>query len=239
MAEISESLRGFIDEAPYVRGPHIAFLRQVAAELGPDSTILDVGAGDAPYRELFSHTRYLTCDWENSIYRPDPPPDLVALAGRIPVEDASFDAILNTQVLEHVPEPWLVLEEFRRLLKPGGKLWMTVPFVWYLHEQPYDYYRYSSHGLRFLLERAGFGEIEIAPLNDSFSTLAQLVSHLGWMMGRQPDGFDDQRDLVARTMQQVASLIGSFSDLDIQWILPLNYSVVAALPLSTEPEPDH
>ena len=201
----------------------------MAADLAPDSTILDVGAGDAPYRELFSHTNYVTCDWEKSTYEPDRPPDIVAPAHRIPLEDASLDAILSTQVLEHVSEPWGVIAEFRRLLKSGGRLWMTAPLVWYLHEQPYDFYRYTPHGLRFLLERGGFSEIEIAPMNDAFSTLAQLVSHLGWMMGRQPDGFDDQREIIARTMEQVASLIGSFSNFDTQWILPLDYSVAATV----------
>ena len=123
-----------------------------------------------------------------------------------------------------------MLEEFRRVLRPAGKLRMTAPLVWYLHEEPYDYYRYTSHGLRFLLERAGFRDIEIIPLNDVFSTLAQLVSHVGWMMGRDSDGFDGHRDLVARTMEQLAPLIASFSNFDTKWILPLNYSVVASAP---------
>jgi len=123
-----------------------------------------------------------------------------------------------------------VLTEFHRLLKPGGRLWMTAPLVWYLHEQPYDYYRYTSHGLRYLLERAGFADIDIAPLSDAFSTLAQLVSDLGWMMGRQSDNRDEQRGLIAQTMTRVASLIGSFSDFDAQWILPMDYSVVASVP---------
>ena len=227
---LSPALQSFVDEAPFVRGPHIAFLRGAAADLAPGSTLLDVGAGDAPYRELFTHVTYVACDWENSIYTPDRPLDIVAPAGRIPLEDASVDAILNTQVLEHVSEPWAVLEEFRRVLRPAGKLRMTAPLVWYLHEEPYDYYRYTSHGLRFLLERAGFRDIEIIPLNDVFSTLAQLVSHVGWMMGRDSDGFDGHRDLVARTMEQLAPLIASFSNFDTKWILPLNYSVVASAP---------
>jgi ubiquinone/menaquinone biosynthesis C-methylase UbiE len=71
------------------------------------------------------------------------------------------DAVLSTQVLEHVADPLSVLAEFFRVLKPDGRLWLTAPFVWYLHEEPYDYYRFTSHGLRFLLERAGFIEIEV------------------------------------------------------------------------------
>jgi len=223
-------LQSFIDGAPLARGPHLAFLRRAAAGVAPGSTVIDIGAGDAPFRELFSHVNYVTCDWENSTYTPEPPPDIRAPADRIPLGDATVDAILCTQVLEHVPEPWTVLTEFHRLLKPGGRLWMTAPLVWYLHEQPYDYYRYTSHGLRYLLERAGFADIDIAPLSDAFSTLAQLVSDLGWMMGRQSDNRDEQRGLIAQTMTRVASLIGSFSDFDAQWILPMDYSVVASVP---------
>jgi SAM-dependent methyltransferase len=227
----SESLRNFIAEAPAARGGrHIAFLQRAAAELMPGSTILDVGAGDAPYRELFAHGNYLTCDWENSNYRPDRPPDIVAPASNIPLEVASVDAILCTQVLEHVAEPASVLAEFFRLLKPGGRLWLLAPLVWYLHEEPDDYYRYTSHGLRFLLERAEFIEIEVNPLNNAFSTTASLVRDLGWMMGRSPDGFDSQREIVAQTMVQVASLIEAFANFDTQWIFPIGFSAVAVRP---------
>lgn len=228
---LSESLRSFIAEAPAARGGrHLAFIQRAAAELAPGSSILDVGAGDAPYRELFAHASYLTCDWEHSIYKPDRPPDIVATASNIPLDVASVDAILSTQVLEHVAEPSSVLAEFFRLIKPGGRLWLTAPLAWYLHEEPYDYYRYTSHGLRFLLERAGFIEIEISPLNDAFSTTASLVRDLGWMMGRSPDGFDNQREIVAQTMVRVASLIESFGNFDTQWIFPLDFSAVALRP---------
>ena len=70
-------------------------------------------------------------------------------------------------------------------------------------------------------------EIEISPLTDAFSTLAQLVGDLGWMIGRAPDGFDSQRQIVAQTMKRLGALIGSFSGFDTQWILPLDYSVAA------------
>jgi SAM-dependent methyltransferase len=227
----SERLRSYIAESPLSRGGrHIAFLQRVAADLAPGSTILDVGAGDAPYRELFAHANYLTCDWENSIYKPDRPPDLIAPAGNIPLDLKSVDAVLSTQVLEHVAEPFTALAEFFRVLRPQGRLWLTAPLVWYLHEEPYDYYRYTPHGLRFLLESTGFTEIEVSPLNDAFSSAAQLVRDLGWMMGRNSDGFDSQREIVAQTMTQVASLIESFANFDTQWIFPLNYSVVALRP---------
>ena len=111
MDDVSEELRQFIAVAPRVQEPHLPFLRRAAGELAPHESILDVGAGMAPYRELFCHARYVTCDWDHSIYAPSTPPDIRASADRIPVADASFDAILCTQVLEYAPELWAVLEE--------------------------------------------------------------------------------------------------------------------------------
>jgi SAM-dependent methyltransferase len=231
---MSEQLRQFIAAAPRAREPHLPFLRKAASELASQESILDVGAGMAPYRELFDHARYITCDWDLSIYAPPTPPDIRASAHRIPVDDASFDAILCTQVLEHVAEPWSVLEEFHRVIRPGGKVWIITPLVWYLHEQPYDYYRFTAHGLRHLLDRAGFSAIEILPLTDAFTTLAQLVGDLGYLMGQAQDGFDEQRGLVAAMMQHLADLIGSLSSFDTQWILPIDYCAEATRPRSED-----
>lgn len=113
------------------------------------------------------------------------------------------------------------------MIRPRGRAWITAPLVWYLHEQPYDYYRYTSHGLRHLLERAGFSTIEILLLTDAFTTLAQLVEDLGYLVGEVQDGFEEQRGLVAAMMQHVAGLIGSLSGFDTQWLLPIDYRAVA------------
>ncbi|HTX62360.1 MAG TPA: class I SAM-dependent methyltransferase, partial [Acidimicrobiales bacterium] len=166
--DCSEHLRTFVAANPRVRGPHVRFLRGEAKQLPPGSAVIDVGVGVAPFRELFAHTRYVTCDWEGSSY--DQEVDIRAPATDIPVEEGSFDAVVCTEVLEHVPEPAAVLAELRRVLRPGGVLLVTVPFVWFLHEEPYDYYRYTTHGLKFLLDGAGFSEVEITPLGDAFST---------------------------------------------------------------------
>jgi SAM-dependent methyltransferase len=228
VTDASEELQAFVQLAPLSRAPILKFLQRAASETPADSMVLDVGAGDAPYRELFSNVRYTTCDWENSIYTPPQPPDIISPADRLPLEDGSVDAVLCTQVLEHVPEPWAVLEEFHRVLRPGGKLWLTAPLVWFLHEQPYDYYRFTSHGIRSLLERAGFLDIDITPQQDAFLSLQELLESIGYMIGRSPDGFDDQRELVSRMMTQLASVVGSFSGFDTQWILPLNYAAEAS-----------
>jgi SAM-dependent methyltransferase len=79
--------------------------------------------------------------------------------------------VLCNQVLEHVFNPDFFLREIGRVLKPGGKLLLTVPFLWDEHEQPYDYARYSSFGLAALLRRNGFCVIQ----QDKLGTDAAIV----------------------------------------------------------------
>src|SRR5690348_9665953 len=132
----SSSLQAFIDEAVLEREPIAAFLAEAAASLPPGARVADVGAGSAPYRELFSHVTYLTIDREESPHGNAADFDIVASADAIPLDDASLDAIVCTQVLEHLPEPGNALGEFHRLLKPGGRLFLTAPLVWEEHEMP-------------------------------------------------------------------------------------------------------
>ena len=73
--------------------------------------------------------------------------DYVCDLAAIPVDDARFDHVRLTQVLEHLPEPATVLAELRRVLKPGGTLWLTAPLFYAEHERPYDFFRYTPFGL--------------------------------------------------------------------------------------------
>jgi SAM-dependent methyltransferase len=79
-------------------------------------------------------------------------------------------------VLEHVFTPDLFLEEIVRVLKPGGQLLLTVPFVWDEHEQPWDYARYTSFGLKSLLENNDLDVVEQYKLNADIRVLFQLVN---------------------------------------------------------------
>jgi SAM-dependent methyltransferase len=88
------------------------------------------------------------------------------------VEDARFDHVLLTQVLEHLPEPAKVLKELHRVLKPGGTLWLTAPLFYAEHEKPYDFFRYTRFGIRHLLEAAGFRVREIDWLEGYLGTLS-------------------------------------------------------------------
>jgi SAM-dependent methyltransferase len=224
---ISEALRTFTAEFPWERESILEFVRGVAADVPAGARVLDVGAGDAPYRELFAHTDYMTTDWAGSEHEGASAADIVASAEALPVEAASFDVALCTQVLEHVPDPAAVVTELRRVLRPGGSVHLTVPFVWEMHELPHDYFRYTGPGIGALLERAGFTNIDVAPRNDCFTTVAQLLRNLDSVMGRAPDGLDPVRDEVGIAMRKLADQIAELAPLDARRIMPLGYRASA------------
>lgn len=228
----SPRLQAFVDEAPVARAPHVAFLRSALEGLAPGARILDVGAGDAPYRELFSDFDYVTNDWAGTEHEPDLPYDLIAPAHDLPAPDASFDAIVCTQVLEHLPEPWVAVEEFRRLLVPGGRVIITAPLTWYLHELPHDYYRFTAYGLAHLLQRAGFHEVDVQPMNDSPATIAELLRHLRWTLGEVGDGRDEARAIAGEVVAGLAAAVERLSWLDTQRLMPISFSAIAFVPSS-------
>jgi SAM-dependent methyltransferase len=125
--------------------------------------VIDLGCGNGPFRDdmLALGLRYTGVDWPGSAHRTGQV-DVYADLGRpLPFRDGSCDSITLFQVLEHVPSPWQLLPECRRLLCPGGAIVITVPFMWHVHEAPYDFYRYTRYGLTHLLLQAGFTEIEV------------------------------------------------------------------------------
>ena len=93
-----------------------------------------------------------------------------------PFKESEFDSVVTNQVLEHVFNPDEFLSEINRVLKINGKLLLTVPFVWDEHEQPYDYARYSSFGLKSLLEKNGFEILDLRKSVNDYSVLAQLFN---------------------------------------------------------------
>ena len=128
-----------------------------ARSLEPGSEIVDVGCGLQPYRHFFLHTRYVGIDVEASGRKAEEKCADEYFDGiRIPLESESFDAVLCTEVLEHAVDPELLVAEIFRILRPGGHLCVTVPFMWGLHELPYDFRRFTSFGLAKLVSGCGF-----------------------------------------------------------------------------------
>lgn len=122
--------------------------------------VLDVGCGTKPYRDLFPDSDYVGIEVNRvSKYGSARHPDVYFDGRNFPIADGSVDSVLCSQVLEHVFEPAQFLGEIHRVLRPGGRLLLTVPFVWDEHEQPFDYGRYTSFGLEYLMSKAGFRQL--------------------------------------------------------------------------------
>ena len=222
---ISERLRRFTTEMPYERLPILDFVTEVASTVQPGTKVLDLGAGDAPYRELFNDQRYVTLDRAETPHSGGV--DMHGAADSIPAEDGSFDVVLCTQVLEHVAEPLDALREFRRVLRSDGLLIATVPFLWEEHETPFDYYRYTRYGIGHLLHRAGFAEVEVRPRTDCFTTVAQLLRNVCWAMGSAPDGMDSLRTKARAALEEMAEAVLALTPLDVDMIMPLGFAIRA------------
>ncbi len=121
---------------------------------------LDVGCGQKPYEKLFNSSRYIGLELDTIENRKNKKADYFYDGTTFPFQNNEFDSVIANEVLEHVFSPSDFLSEIYRVLKPGGMLLITVPFVWDEHEQPHDFARYTSFGLRHLLEKSGFEIIE-------------------------------------------------------------------------------
>ena len=146
-------------------------VRSLGSRLG--GRLLEVGCGDAPYRGLFAPRveRYVASDLALSPGRVD----VVTDGGQLGFRSDSFDSVLCTQVLEHVPDPLCVLSEVRRVLRPGGLALLTVPLNSGIHGAPHDYFRFTEHGLRVLCDRAGLEVKVIAERGGRIAAAAQAA----------------------------------------------------------------
>ncbi len=149
-------------------------LKEFFPQLSGD--VLDVGCGSKPYREYMPAVRYVGLEYDTPRARASFAADAFYDGRTFPFPDGSFDAVLCSQVFEHVFTPEEFLREMHRVLRPGGAVVLTVPFVWDEHEQPHDFARYSSFALKALFERAGFAvEVQRKSTADS-RVLFQLLN---------------------------------------------------------------
>ncbi|HTM92545.1 MAG TPA: methyltransferase domain-containing protein [Flavisolibacter sp.] len=138
---------------------------------------LDMGCGNKPYEGLYKPltASQIGCDIvqsdQNSV-------DVICPATDLKFEDNRFDSVLCTQVLEHVFEHDKLMKEAFRVLRPGGHLILTVPFAWELHEEPYDFFRYTKHALKQLFEQTGFEIDYIKPNGGKWAAIYQLRNNM-------------------------------------------------------------
>ena len=186
--------------------------------------LLDLGAGHAPlfgvYRGLVDA---VTCvDWPGSPH-PSRHVDLfLDLNERLPLPDAGYDTLLLTDVLEHISQPHILWPEMARVLAPGGRLLLATPFMYWIHEAPNDYLRYTEHMLRDCCTRNGLEILELRAQGGSPEVILDIVGrHLAWspLLSRV-------HLAVARAMLAL-SPVRRLSERTRRWF-PLAYTLVAA-----------
>lgn len=135
--------------------------------------ILDVGCGNKPYESLFNATSesYVGCD---VIQSSDNKVDVLCPATNINLPDESFETVFSTQVMEHVENSDLMMKECNRVLKQNGFFILSVPMCWELHEEPYDFFRFTRYGLEKLCERNNFEILEIMPNGGKWAAIVQM-----------------------------------------------------------------
>jgi SAM-dependent methyltransferase len=158
-------------------------------DVAPEASgrMLDVGCGIKPYRKVFAPfiDEHVGLDHEATPHGLEQA-DLVGTAYDIPAPAESFDTVLCTAVLEHLEEPAKALRETHRVLRPGGTVILTAPFIWHLHEEPRDFFRYSKHGLVHLFESTGFEVDHVRPLAGFWTTFGQLLAYYVYRFDRGP-----------------------------------------------------
>jgi SAM-dependent methyltransferase len=180
----------------------IAWVEQALKQVPAGSLILDAGAGEQQYRKFCSHLSYVSQDF--AAYKPEELDlglqmpkweygqlDIISDIIAIPRPDQSFDAILCTEVLEHIPDPNAALHEFARLLKPGGMLILTAPFCSMTHFAPYHYCTgFSVYYYQKWMEELGFEIRELKNNGNYFSFIGQEINRLPYVieqyLGKRP-----------------------------------------------------
>jgi SAM-dependent methyltransferase len=140
--------------------------------------LLDLGCGDVPYYGSFKQyvTEWYCVDWPNSPHKNLHTDLNWDLARPLPIEDSTFDTVLLLESLEHQIDPAATLAEAARLLKPGGHLIVTIPFMYFLHEEPFDFVRLTRHALRIYAQNARLTVVSLEERGGLLEVLADTSS---------------------------------------------------------------
>ncbi|WP_336810480.1 class I SAM-dependent methyltransferase [Bosea sp. MMO-172] len=170
------------------------WLAKVAGTIPAGAKVLDAGAGECQYKPLFAHTKYMAQDFVQYDGTAEGPQreewryghiDYVCDITSIPVQEGEFDAVVCTEVLEHVPDPVGALRELVRVLKPGGLLVVSAPLGCGLHQEPHHYYSgFTPWFYRRVFEEFGVDAVEITPLGGLFQHVAQECNRIGNVLSK-------------------------------------------------------
>jgi SAM-dependent methyltransferase len=205
-------------------------IARVAGVLRPADCVLDLGSGQAPYADLFPHRRYITADLFAAA-------DVRCDATILPFASRTFDLVLCTEVLEHVPDPDATLQEIRRVLADRGTLILTTPLTWGVHAL-HDYHRWTESGLVRVLARHGFHVDQFRTRGGIFLALGALLLVIPWQVlgeARERSWWQTALYAVGYTFLIVPALaLAALDPLDRRKHFTLGYVTLArsAVPLS-------
>ena len=217
----------------------IHWLEEALKKIPTGSKILDAGAGEQQFKKLCKHLEYVSQDFAQ--YKPENlnsglqmvkwdygQLDIISDIASIPREDESFDAVMCTEVFEHIVNPREAVKEFSRLLKSDGYLIITAPFCSLTHFAPYHFYSgFNRFFYEVELENNGFTAIEIVPNGNYFEYLAQEVNRLPYMAKQYSNR--KLNKIQTDTIDKLKILLQNLSDADTNSaeLLCFGYHVIA------------
>lgn len=191
--------------------------------------ILDVGCGNKPYESLFNTTaeNYTGCDVVQSSGNKV---DILCKATAIDASAEAYDTVFCTQVMEHVDNSELMMKECNRVLKKDGIFILSVPFCWELHEEPYDFFRFTKYGLQELCERNNFEMLELIPNGGKWAAIFQMNINMIYSTFKKKNIFIKGLKFLFMNLHFTALLNRIAVKLDKRFfdpLLTLNYVLVA------------
>ncbi|MDY0907441.1 class I SAM-dependent methyltransferase [Pedobacter sp. CFBP9032] len=194
-------------------------------------SLLDIGCGNKPYQDKLAD-KIINYTGVDIIQSSENKVDYLCPANNIPLENNSFDTVISTQTIEHVEDHQGLVNEAYRLLKTEGLFILSGPLYWPLHEEPYDFFRFTKHGFQYILEKAGFEVLEIKSNGGKWSVAGQALLHALFPQIYSISGFK------GKLMRTILKMIGGIKSLNkffvfmdnqgtIDYSNTMNYVIVA------------